>query len=73
MESGALALEPVRLLPFAASRRGARQPFFHRQIEDEREIGPDIADGDALKAGDQRRIELARRALIGPRRIGETI
>ena len=73
MEGEALPFEPVGRGFAAAPRRRAREPFLGRQIEHQREIGPDLADRDALEAGDQRRIELARRALIGARRIGETI
>ena len=57
----------------AAPRRGARQPFGGGQVEHQREVGPARADRDPLEAGDQRRIEPAGRALIGARRIEETV
>ena len=55
-------------------RAAARaRPLGDRQIQDQGQIRPAGADRDALQAGEQLRVELAGRALIGARRIGEAV
>ena len=59
--------------PLPRRRVGARQPDVRRHVEDEGEIGHGGADGDALQAADQLRVDLAERALIDAGRIDEAV
>jgi hypothetical protein len=53
--------------------RGARQAFADGQIEDQCEIGPEIAQRKILQRSQVREGQTAAITLIGDRRIGETI
>jgi len=72
MELEILPLEPVRCAA-AAPRGSALQADLDRQVEDDGEIRLEIADRDPLHRVDERGRHAAETALIGPRRVGETI
>src|SRR3954451_3368329 len=56
MEIDVLALEPVGR-GIGPPRRSPCEPHGDRQVENESEIWPRLADGDALERTDQRRID----------------
>src|SRR5262245_25280760 len=72
MKLHGFALEAVCLF-VAAPRLCTREPDLGRQIENEGDVRLEIADRDALESIDERRINIAERALIDPRRIHKTI
>ncbi len=52
---------------------GARQASFHRQVEDQRQVGPRLAQHVALQRLDQRAGRAAAGALVGPGGVGEAV
>src|SRR5205823_4485002 len=66
------ALEPVGT-PFAAPFLGARKANFGWRVENEGEIGLELADGDLFEEIDQLQVHLAERALVNPGRVDEAV
>ena len=72
MKFHVLRFEPVGR-GVAAAQRPALERHIDRHVEDEREVGQEIADGDPLEALDQAPVDLAERALIDAGGIGEAV
>ena len=68
----ALILESIGLaLPAPLFNPG--KPHVRRHVEDERQIGLELAHGDAFKAFDELQVHLAEDALIDKRRVAEAV
>ena len=69
--------QPLRFEPVGRPRPPSLgrplEADFRVEVEDQRQVGPVRADGQALERGDELRRQIARRALIGPGRIGEPV
>src|SRR5262249_13256456 len=65
-------LEAIDAVP-APPRRRALEAELGGNVENERDVRPRIAHGDALQALDHARIDVAERALVNPGGVGEAV
>ena len=72
MKFRALGFKAIRRA-FAAACRRALARHIDRYVEHEGQIGSEIADGDPLQSLDQPLVDIAERALIDTRGVGETV